>query len=208
VIPGVSHHITQRGNRRQQVFFSDDDYRAYLDFLGEWGAREGLLIQAFCLMPNHVHIIAIPSTEKSLHRAVKEVHRRYSCRINLREGWRGFLWQGRFSSFPMDEAHLYYALHYVENNPVRAGLVATAADWRWSSARYRSGQRLPPFPLEPLPFSHDTSHSLSSDDEAYAEIRHHERTGRPFAERGFIQELEARYGLQLLPKKRGPKPKE
>lgn len=91
----------------------------------------------FCLIPNHVHIIGVPETEHSLDRAVKEVNRRYSCHINFQKGWRGFLWQGRFSSFPMDEPYFYHALHYVETNPVRARLVSRPEDWPWSSASHR-----------------------------------------------------------------------
>lgn len=204
VVPGVPHHITQRGNRRQRVFFSDDDYRLYLALLEEWSIKEGLSIRSFCLMPNHIHIIGVPETEISLHRAVKEVHRRYSCHINLREDWRGFLWQGRFSSFPMDETHFYHALHYVETNPVRAKLVSRPEDWPWSSACYRSCTTPSPFPLNDVPFTMPPSLSVS---DAYDKIRQHERTGRPLAGLEFIQELESRCQRSLLPLKPGPKPK-
>ncbi len=128
VIPGLPHHITQRGNRRQTVFFSDQDYRAYLDLLGDWSAKGGLKIWAYCLMPNHVHLIGVPKTEDSLRAAVAETHRRYTRLINFREGWRGHLWQERFHSFAMDEAYVYRAVRYVELNPVRAGLVKKARD--------------------------------------------------------------------------------
>ena len=79
------------------VFFSDDDYRTYLDLLGEWSDRAGLDIWAYCLMANHVHVVAVPHSKDSLHLALREAHRRYSRQINFREGWRGYLWQGRFS---------------------------------------------------------------------------------------------------------------
>ena len=123
VIPGEPHHVTQRGNRRQETFFSDEDYEAYLDLMAEWCEREGVEVWAYCLMPNHVHLVAVPSSEDALRRGIAEAHRRYSRRINFREGWRGHLWQGRFASFPMDDAHLYLATRYVELNPVRARLV-------------------------------------------------------------------------------------
>ncbi len=135
VIAGLPHHITQRGNRRQQTFFNDGDYAAYLELMADWCREEGVAIWSYCLMPNHVHLIAVPAVEVGLRRAIGEAHRRYTRRINFREKWRGYLWQGRFASFVMDEPHLLAAVRYVELNPVRAGLVADAEDWPWSSAR-------------------------------------------------------------------------
>ena len=102
VAPGLPHHITQRGNRRQQTFFSDDDYRAYLALMADWCRRCDVRIWAYCLMPNHVHIIATPRAADGLRRAIGETHRRYTRRVNFREGWRGYLWQGRFSSVVLD----------------------------------------------------------------------------------------------------------
>jgi putative transposase len=135
VIPGLLHHVTQRVNRRQQTFFGDEDYAAYLELMAEWCGEEGVEVWAYCLMPNHVHPIAVPQTELSLRRAIGEAHRRYTRRINFREKWRGYLWQGRFASFVMDEPYLLAATRYVECNPVRAKLVADPAEWPWSSAK-------------------------------------------------------------------------
>ena len=106
VAPGMPHHITQRGNRRLQTFFSDNDYRTYIDLMKEWCDTRGVEIWAYCLMPNHVHMIAIPETRESLKLAIGEAHRRYSRMINFREGWKGHLWQGRFASYVMDEKYL------------------------------------------------------------------------------------------------------
>ena len=103
VIPGMPHHVTQRGNRRQPTFFDDEDYAAYLELMADGCREEGVAIWAYCLMPNHVHLIGVPETEQSLRRAIGEAHRRYTRRINFRERWRGYLWQGRFASFVMDE---------------------------------------------------------------------------------------------------------
>ena len=128
VIPGLPHHITQRGNRRQQTFFNDGDYAAYIELMAEWCREEGVEIWGYCLMPNHVHLIAVPKTEDGLRRAIGEAHRRYTRRINFREKWRGYLWQGRFASFIMDEPYLLAAARYVELNPLRAELVANALD--------------------------------------------------------------------------------
>jgi putative transposase len=117
VAPGIPHHVTQRGNRRQQAFFYDADYQAYLELMSEWCAKFKVQILAYCLMPNHVHLIAVPETKDSLNRAIGEAHRRYTRRINFREGWRGHLWQGRFSSFILEQNHLFACTRYVELNP-------------------------------------------------------------------------------------------
>jgi putative transposase len=120
VMEGVAHHVTKRGNRRQPVFFGDDDYRAYRVLLAEGCAAAGVAVWGYCLMPNHVHLILVPSGAEGLRAALAEAHRRYTRRVNLREGWRGYLWQGRFASVAMDEPHLMAAARYVELNPVRA----------------------------------------------------------------------------------------
>ena len=132
VAPGIPHHITQRGNRRQQTFFND--YQFYLVLMSEWCMRFQVDVWAYCLMPNHIHLIAVPETKDGLNLAIGEARRRYSRRINFRQGWRGHLWQGRFSSFILDDRYLLACTKYVELNPVRAGLVKKPEDWPWSSA--------------------------------------------------------------------------
>ena len=139
VLPGIPHHITQRGNRRQTTFFSDSDYALYLGLLRHWCAKTGTAIWAWCLMPNHVHLVLVPSRPDGLSAALAPAHRRYTWEIYQREGWRGHLWQSRFDSLAMDEAHLHACLRYVELNPVRARLVERPEDWRWSSARAHLG---------------------------------------------------------------------
>ena len=135
VIPGHPHHVTQRGNRRAQVFFEDGDYELYRDLLSEAARKAGAEVWCYCLMPNHVHIIIVPSDEDGLRRTFADVHRRYTGYINARMRVTGHLWQGRFGSVVMDEAHLAAAVRYVSLNPVRAGLVKRAQDWKWSSVR-------------------------------------------------------------------------
>ncbi len=134
VVPGVPHHVTQRGNRRQEMFFNEDDHKAYLGLMPEWCGRCGVAVWAYCLMPNDVHLTVVPESEDGLPRGIGEAHRRYSRRINFRQCWRGHLWQGRFASFPMDRRHLMLAVRYVELNPVRAKLCRAPWRWRWSSA--------------------------------------------------------------------------
>ncbi len=133
VLPGHPHHVTQRGNRRERTFFEEGDYALYLDLLAEASRRNGVEIWSYCLMPNHVHIIAVPSDEDGLSRTFSQLHRRYTGYINARLRVTGHLWQGRFGSVAMDEAHLHHCFRYVALNPVRARLVGRAEDWRWSS---------------------------------------------------------------------------
>src|ERR1051325_348468 len=117
VVPHVPHHVTQRGNRREQVFFSHDDRKAYLAWLRQYAAKWRVDLLAYCLMPNHVHLVAVPSTADGLHRMMKPVDMRYAQRINRMQDWTGHLWQGRFFSSPLDEPHTWAAVRYVERNP-------------------------------------------------------------------------------------------
>ena len=135
VVPGIPHHITQRGNRQMPIFFSDDDRRYYLATLTKACAAQDVKCLAWCLMDNHVHLILLPPAADALRAALASSHTKYAQHVNLRQGLTGHLFQGRFASYAMDDAHLMVAVRYVENNPVKAGLVAEAADWRWSSAR-------------------------------------------------------------------------
>lgn len=135
VVPGLPHHVTQRGNRRQPIFFSDADRQAYRDLLARACVKTSTRCLAWCLMDNHVHLILVPETTDGLRATLARVHTTYSQRINAAQGIDGHLFQGRFASYPMDEAHLFVAARYVENNPVRAGMVAEAGEWPWSSAR-------------------------------------------------------------------------
>jgi len=109
--------------------------------MAHWCRAYDVDIWAYCLMPNHVHLIAVPSERESLRLAIGEAHRRYTHRVNFREGWRGHLWQGRFSSYVMDERYLLACARYMENNPVRAGLADRADRWSWSSAKSHIGRK-------------------------------------------------------------------
>lgn len=130
----VPHHITQRGNRREDIFFTDDDYQAYLDWLKEYADKYKVDILAYCLMTNHLHLIAVPSTEEGLQQMLKPLHMRYAQRFNRTRGWKGHVWQGRYFSSALDDDYLWVAIRYVERNPVRAKMVRKAENYRWSSA--------------------------------------------------------------------------
>ena len=118
VLPGIPHRVVQRGVRSQRLFFGDPDRGEYLRLLAEQGRRHGLLYVAWCLMPNHVHLIVIPETETSLAKGIGEAHKAYTRRINFRQATRGYLFQGRFASCPLDERHLFAAVRYILRNPV------------------------------------------------------------------------------------------
>src|SRR6266568_4379503 len=135
VIPGLPHHVTQRGNGRARTFFSDADYALYRDLLAASCRAADVEIWAWCLMPNHVHLILVPSDADGLRRALAPVHRRYAGIVQARRKRTGHFWQGRFGAVVMDETHLAAALAYVSLNPVRARLAARAQNWRWSSTR-------------------------------------------------------------------------
>ena len=216
VIPGCPHHVTQRGNNRQDVFFVEDDRRVYLATLREQCERFGLAVQAYCLMTNHVHILAVPEREDSLAKAVGRTHFAYTQHVNRFHGRSGHLWQNRFFSCPLDEEHFRAATAYVERNPVRAKMASMAWGYPWSSAsahvngkdasahvdgKDASGlldlaawrQRLAP--------GVDWREALRrpSDDAAVARLRRATMTGRPLGSDTFISKLEALVGRRLRP---------
>ena len=207
VAPGYPHHITQRGNRRQATFFCDEDYRLYMQFMREWCSVHGIAVWAYCIMPNHVHLIVVPETEDGLRLAIGEAHRRYTRHINFRENWRGHLWQGRFSSFVMDEKYLLAAARYVELNPVRARLTADPASYPWSSAgAHLTGVDDGLVSANPLLELVDDWKSFLSGglpEIEYEELRRHERTGRPLGTTTFTEMLERGLGRILTPQKGG-----
>ena len=140
VLPGVAHHITQRGNNRQDVFFVEDDRRVYLSYLKESAERYGLAVSAYCLMTNHIHLVATPEAEDSLSKTLGRTHLMYTQYVHRLHGRLGHFWQNRFYSCPMDAAHAHHAAAYVELNPVRAGMVADAWTYAWSSAAAHCGK--------------------------------------------------------------------
>ena len=212
VAPGLPHHVTQRGNRRQETFFCEEDFQAYLNLMSEWCSRLNVEVWAYCLMPNHAPLIAVPESEGSLRRAIGEVHRRYTRRVNFREGWRGHLWQGRFASYLMDEKYLLVCARYIEMNPVRAHLVTEPGEWPWSSASaHISGHddklvKVTPL-LEITGDKWEDFLRVAIGEEEVVEMRRHEKTGRPLGSERFVESIENMLGRILKLKKAGRKPK-
>ena len=212
VIPGIPHHVTQRGNGRAQTFFEEGDYALYLDLLADAARRAQAEVWAYCLMPNHVHIVLTPSDQDGLARTFGELHRRYTGYVNARRRTTGHLWQSRFGSVAMDEPHFVTALRYVALNPVRARLVGRAQDWRWSStAALLAGADDHVVTVAPaLERVGDFAAFLAQEfDEAltYAALRKAESIGRPVGSADWLADMEERTGRALAPQKRGPVPR-
>ncbi len=214
VVPGCPHHVTQRGNRRADVFGDDNDRRRYLTMLAEYAAEYGLEVWAYCLMTNHVHFVAVPKTADALARTFRDTHQAYASWFNRKTGDSGHLWQGRFHSTALDDPHLWAAVRYVERNPVRAGLVSRAEEWPWSSAAAHCGlggdallsEIHMPWPVpEWSAYLRDEAEDEAA--EAVTAIRERTRTGRPCGSASFVKQLESLLGRVLRPRKRGPKPK-
>ena len=210
VIPGLPHHVTQRGNARARTFFGDDYYALYRDLLATHCRDADVEVWAWCLMPNHVHLILTPSDPDGLRRALSRVHRTYAGVIQTRRKRSGHFWQGRFGAVPMDEEYLAAALRYVSLNPVRARLVARAQDWKWSSTRaHLRGRDDGLTALKPVKqIIPDFAGLLGSapEQDLFDRLRAAESIGRPLGSDRFMTRIERLTGRILKPGKRGPKP--
>ncbi|MCK5451237.1 MAG: transposase [Candidatus Omnitrophica bacterium] len=206
VVVGVPHHVTQRGNYKQVTFKKRDDYIRYLSWLEKYKNEYKTEIVAYCLMPNHVHFIVIPRESNSLAMTFNVSHMRYAQYFNKKHERKGHLWQSRFYSCSLDEPHLYSAIRYVENNPVRANMVGNAKDWEWSSAKFHvSGNK----EKGVLSLCENKKFIEINDWQQYLDvagekkdteaelIRKHTRTGKPLGDKNFIRKLEKVYGKRV-----------
>lgn len=215
VAVGLPHHITQRGNYRQDIFLDDNDRRQYLSWIQEYSNKYALSILAYCLMQNHVHFIAIPNREDSFAKTFNTAHMRYSQYFNKKMQARGHLWQGRFYSCVLDEPHLISAVRYIERNPVRAKIIKKPWQWKWSSASAHIGEGESPIRLGDLFRIIDMSYEswkqyVDSKEEVGVldNIRRHTLTGHPLGSPTFIEKLEKIFDRRLFVLPRGrPKKK-
>ncbi len=211
VVPGYPHHVTQRGIRRQQTFFDHTDYQTYIELIKELKVKAGVDIWAYCLMPNHVHLIAVPSEKQSLARLFGTAHHRYAKRVNAIHDWRGHLWQERFYSVVMDETHTLAAMRYVELNPVRAGLCRRADEWPWSSVHGNLGNKSDELVDKSAvrDIISDWQRFLSeySESSLIDSLRTQTSTGRPTGDDRFIKALERKTGRRIRRYNSGPPPK-
>lgn len=212
VLPGVAHHVTQRGNDRQDIFFEDSDRSRYLAYLRQSAIREGVVLSAYCLMSNHVHLIVTPERVDSLARALGRTHLMYAQYVFEAQGRSGHLWQSRFYSCPLDDAHAHNASAYVELNPVRAGIVEAPWEYAWSSAAAHCGLGRDPsgmldlgrwFEQIPVDVWKKTLEAIGRSDDLIERIRLYSRTGRPLGDDAFLSRVEEAVGRIVRPRKNG-----
>ena len=206
VIPKLPYHITQRGNNRQDIFFVDGDKRAYMAILKEQSDRYDLKILGYCLMTNHIHLVAVPDNEDSLSKAVGRTHWRYTQYINRLHGRSGHLWQNRFYSCALDEDHLMAAMAYVERNPVRAKIVRKASKYEWSSAEAHikgvdENGLIDAAYWRKLTRETDWAEFLERPEDKIItrQLRLHTNRGRPLGSDSFISKLEKAIGRRIRP---------
>jgi len=206
-VEGIPWHIIQRGNNRTACFYCADDYLRYLKDLAEQAAKYGCDIHAYCLMTNHVHLVATPRAEESLARALGRTHFRYTQYVNRLHGRSGHLWQNRFYSCALDEEHYPTAMAYVEQNPVRARMVRRPWRYRWSSAAAHCGQGPDRSDLLDLGRwqrrlgKNDWEKTLVEmlSKETLSAFRLNTHRGRPLASDRFMSKLESLVGRRLRP---------
>jgi len=206
VIPEVPYHLTQRGNNRQDVFFVDDDRRVYLEMLADYASRFDLEILAWCLMTNHIHLVAVPGTEKSLAQTLQRVDFRYAQYVNRLHRREGHLWQNRFYSCALDERHAVAALRYVEQNPVRARMSRVPWRYEWSSAAAHVGEEdkwgLLDLEAWRAEWSQDEWRRMlrsSLEESSVGAIRRCTAGGRPLGSDSFIRKIETLIGRRVRP---------
>ena len=210
VIEGCAHHVTQRGNNRQDVFFVDDDRRVFLDLLAEASKRFDLTVDGYCLMTNHIHLVVTPEREDSLAGALKRTNQLYAQYVNHLHGRSGHLWQDRFFSCPLDETHRWRALVYIERNPVRARLCRKPWRWQWSSAAAHCGSDDPSGLLDLSGWQKQMDAgrwrellTRADDERQLARLRLCTSRGRPLGSDKFVAKLETFLGRRLRPLPRG-----
>ena len=214
VAEGVPHHITQRGNNRQDVFLLAEDRRSYLKTLRERCRDHDVALLGYCLMTNHVHLVAVPARADSLASALGRCHGSYARRFNKRYRRSGHLWQNRFYSCALGGSHVAAALAYVDLNPVRAGLVRRPEEWEWSSARAHAGRvesdaLTDAWEWSELGFGKDWASVLTAygGETQASELREATYGGRPLGDEKFIAGLEAKAERPLRRQAPGPKAK-
>ena len=208
VIPGVPHHVVLRARRGKALFFDDLDRRRYLDLLTGYAASHRLQVRAWCLMPDHVHLVAVPKEAGSLAAALMPLQSHYSAYLRRTRKNRGIVWAGRFASCPLDRRHAWEAIRFIERNPLRAGLVLRPDRYPWSSAGGHAGLRKDPLLSGGLEVRGKAENWVkwlrAGEDAAMVEtIRASSRTGRPAGNAAFIARLEKLTGRSLRARKVG-----
>ena len=203
VAVGYPHHITQRGNNREPVFLDDQDRLIYTELLKHYTQKFQVDIWAYCLMPNHVHLLAVPQEPGALALGIGRTNQVYTTYVNRKYLRSGRVWQNRFYSCIVDsDEYLWSVARYIENNPVKAGLVQTAAEYLWSSARFHLEGRADPLLSCPGWLKEDERHDycqfvLKVDEEVSKKIDQATRSGRPLCNPAMLLKLEQLLGRRL-----------
>lgn len=204
---GFVYHILNRGNSKQKVFHKDKDYEAFIRLMKEAKERYPIKLFAYCLMPNHFHMVLKPVYGKDLSRYMQWLMTSHVRRYHSHYRTSGHIWQGRFKSFLIQEdGHLLIVLRYVEGNPVRAGLTTSARDWGWSSHKEALGERarslIDDIPIElPDEWGRYVDEPLTEKDlERLRESAHRQA---PFGASIWKSKLCKEFGLESTMRKRG-----
>lgn len=204
VAVGYPHHVIQKGNNRERVFFKQDDRRLYLSLLKKYSVKWASPVMAYCLMTNHVHLLTKPGSEESLFKMMQGLTLCYTQYINRTYGRTGRLWGSRYHSCIVDhEKYMWAVARYIEQNPVRAGLVEKAEDYHYSSALAHVKGSEDAVLGDDL-FANDSRRDyvllLRSDisKKEIERLRYATKTGRPFGNEGFVVEMENKLGRKLL----------
>ena len=205
---GCPHHITHRGNNKQPVFLDDNDYIFFLNTFEKYKNTYDLKVYSYSLIPNHVHIKGIPFHRDSMSKTFNLTQMVYARYFNRKYEKLGHLWQNRFFSCPLGESHTYNVTKYIDNNPVRHGLVAVAENWKWSSARDHLGISKGIISLEPIDTLLDIDNwkaflktDLSKNE--IKDITNCVLTGKPLGDEKFVNSLEKLLGISLAKRSRG-----
>jgi putative transposase len=207
---GYPHHIVQRGNNKQTVFFVDADREEYLKFLNKYANECGCILNSYCLMKNHIHLLLNPKQQNSLSKTMQKLSLKYTQYINKKYKRTGRLWECRFHSCVVEkEVYLWSVCRYIERNPVRAGIVEKAIQYKWSSAKANTNSDYKNKLIEPIwkdYFERDEYKkflSQSDDKEEIEKLKKSTFSGIPSGSEKFIQHIEREVGISLIKRKKG-----
>jgi putative transposase len=205
----MAYHVINRGNGRATVFHDDDDFAAFVRLIGEASERVAMRLAAYCLMPNHFHLVLWPRGDGDLSAWMQWLMTAQVRRHHRRHRTSGHPLQGRFKAFPIQkDDHLLTVMRYVERNPVRAGLVGDAGDWRWSSRSVPPPEGAPA-PRRPIALPADWDRFLDEAEPAAGleTIRRSVNRGTPFGGARWVRSTASRLGLESSLRPRGRPPK-
>ncbi|MEM8833293.1 MAG: transposase [Pseudomonadota bacterium] len=211
IVQNHPHHISQRGNRGESIFFEKDDFSTYMEILQKSLKDFDLDLLSFCLLPNQIHLLITPKEKDDLSRCIGETNRQYTRYINQKKDWTGHLFQNRFFSYAMDDQFVLRAARFIETLPVTAQITEKPQNYLWSSAKFRiktiENSPIKPFNMFHLDQNWESFLNRLMDPEELKKIQTHLQTGRPRGNSLFLDMVEKEIGRTVRPQKRGRKPK-